>query len=50
MINERAQPTLPEPDSAGFEDVLAYVRQISASQGFGTKFTLAGNEVEVSAG
>jgi poly-gamma-glutamate synthesis protein (capsule biosynthesis protein) len=50
MINERAQPTLPEPDSAGFEDVLEYVRQISASQGFATQFTVAGNEVEVSAG
>jgi hypothetical protein len=50
MINRRAQPELPPPGDPAFDDVLTYLREISASQGFGTRFDVDGGDVVVSAG
>jgi poly-gamma-glutamate synthesis protein (capsule biosynthesis protein) len=50
MINRRAQPELPTPSDAAFADVLGYLREISASQGFGTRFEVQGDEVVVTGG
>jgi poly-gamma-glutamate synthesis protein (capsule biosynthesis protein) len=48
MINSRAQPEIPAPGDAAFEDVLEYLQKITASQGFRTRFDLDGDEVVVS--
>jgi Bacterial capsule synthesis protein PGA_cap len=50
MINKRAQPTLPSPGDSAFEDILEYIRAVSASQGFATAFDVDGDIVVVTPG
>jgi poly-gamma-glutamate synthesis protein (capsule biosynthesis protein) len=50
MINQRAQPQLPAPADPAFADVREYVRSITASQGFATRFEADGDEIVVTAG
>lgn len=50
MINQRAQPQLPAPSDPAFDDVLEYLRAITASQGFQTRFDVVGDEVVLTPG
>jgi hypothetical protein len=50
VINSRAQPVPQRAGDEGFEDVLGYVREISASQGFRTAFEVVGDEVVIGPG
>jgi poly-gamma-glutamate synthesis protein (capsule biosynthesis protein) len=46
-INEKAQPIPVEANSAKFDEAVTYMKDITASQGFKTEFTVEGNEVVV---
>lgn len=46
MINPKAQPVIVT-DHAGVQDALAYIRKVSASQGFDTKFAVEDGEIVV---
>jgi len=48
MINRRAQPEIPTPGSPAFEDVIDYLRSITAGAGFATRFDVDGHDVVVS--
>lgn len=49
-INEDAEPEVLAPGDARFDEILAYVRELSRDQGFATRFTPAGERVVVTAG
>jgi poly-gamma-glutamate synthesis protein (capsule biosynthesis protein) len=48
MINRRAQPVVLSRSDPSFNDVLGYVREVTASQGIDTTFGVEGDEVVVS--
>ena len=48
MINKQAQPGLVDRTDHDFEEIVEYMRRISASQGFSTDFRVEGDEVAIS--
>lgn len=48
MINKRAQPRILPRSDPEFETVVGYVKEITASQGIGTRYAVDGDEVVVS--
>jgi len=50
LINNRAQPVIQRRGDQGFEDVVGYLRQITASRGFRTQFIDAGEDVVLGPG
>jgi Bacterial capsule synthesis protein PGA_cap len=50
MINARAQPTLPRAHDPAFQEILDYLRAITAGQGFTTEFEVSGDEIVVHVG
>jgi poly-gamma-glutamate capsule biosynthesis protein CapA/YwtB (metallophosphatase superfamily) len=46
-INGRAQPEVVRPQDPRFDEFIAYMDRISASQGIGTRYLRRGSEIEV---
>ncbi len=47
MINSHAQPEIPPPGDPRFDDVLDYVRKISAMEHLATRFDVVGDDVVI---
>ena len=47
FINSNAQPEITPPDDARFEQIRAYLAEISASAGLASRFARRGDEIVV---